>query len=299
MNGKIFNIQRFSTSDGPGIRTVVFLKGCPLSCVWCHNPESKSNFPEIFYNPMKCMNCRICEKECSNNQHIFSDSHIFLRDSCEKCGKCTLLCPTGALEICGKDITDEEVINEVLRDKDFYMQSGGGITLSGGEPLMQYEFSLEILKKSKEAGLHTAIETSGYRLNGVSEISRYTDLWLYDIKLISENEHIKYTGVSNKIIMENLFFLDSIGADIILRCPLIPEINLKEEHFDGIADIVNNLKNIKAINFELYHPLGIDKAIRIGKEQEYKNASFLSSDMTEQYIDYIKTKTNVNDLKKN
>ena len=294
MTGNIFNIQRFSTSDGPGIRTVVFLKGCPLSCIWCHNPESKSAYPEIFYDSEKCVNCRKCEKVCNNNQHVFdTNKHIFLYNNCKKCLKCVFECPINALEICGKEVTVGEAMNEILRDAEFYKQSCGGITLSGGEPLMQYDFSLELLKKSKEAGFHTAIETSGYCYKELHEISQYVDLWLYDIKLFSESEHIKYTGVSNEKILKNLFYLDSMGSKIILRCPIIPDINFTESHFNKIANLANELKNVVALHIEPYHPLGIHKSIKLGKTQGYQNKEFLSADSIAPFIDYMGNKTKI------
>jgi len=292
MTGNVFHIQRFSTSDGPGIRTVVFLKGCPLSCTWCHNPESKSSCPDIFYDLKKCINCRKCEKACQYNQHIFeSDQHIFRRENCKKCMKCAQVCPTGAIEICGKEMTVDEVADAIWRDAEFYRQSGGGITLSGGEPLMQLDFSLEILKKAKACGIHTAVETSGYCREELSQISKYTDLWLYDVKLISEKDHVRYTGVSNEIILKNLHFLDDIGATIILRCPIIPGVNLTKEHFDSISALANMLKNVVEIHFEPYHPLGIDKAGRLGKTQKYDNKNFLNADDVQMFADHIKDKT--------
>lgn len=294
MKGNIFNIQRFSTKDGPGIRTTVFLKGCPLSCIWCHNPESNSCRSEIFYDSDKCVNCRECEKACKCNQHIFDeDKHIFIRDNCILCMECVRKCPVNALEFCGKEMLVDEVIEVFLRDKDFYKQSGGGITLSGGEPLMQYDFSLEILKETKKVGIHTAIETSGHCYKELNEISQYVDLWLYDIKLISESDHITYTGVSNKKIMENLYYIDSIGGKIILRCPIIPNINCNVDHFRGIVNIANKLNNVRAIHFEPYHPLGIDKAVRIGKKQKYQNKEFLTANNIAPFVEYLRNNINI------
>ncbi len=294
MMGNIFNIQRFSTSDGPGIRTVVFLKGCPLSCIWCHNPESKKAGADIFYNPEKCIGCKSCERLCESHRHEFhADGHIFLRDNCKGCLKCAAECPADALEICGKEMSCADVMSEILRDREFYEQSHGGITLSGGEPLFQYDFSVEVLKKSKEHGLHTAVETSGYCQRELDEIIRYVDLWLYDIKLISEEEHLKYTGVSNKKILDNLFFLDGTGAKIILRCPIIPNVNLTENHFDGIAALAGKLENLVAIHFEPYHPLGIDKAARLGTVQKYGEREFLSGDEILPFVDRVRGKIKV------
>ena len=293
MVGNVFNIQRFSTDDGPGIRTTVFLKGCPLNCIWCHNPESKASHPEIFYDFKKCIKCRKCKEICKQKQHIFdSDKHIYLRDNCIRCAECVSACPADAFELCGKEMSSDFVAAEAIRDKEFYAQSEGGVTLSGGEPLAQYEFSLEILKKLKNNNIHTAVETCGYCYKNLDEINEYVDLWLYDIKLISEEEHTKYTGVSNAIILKNLFYLDSIGANIILRCPIIPDVNFKENHFDEIVGLAAKLKNIISIHFEPYHPLGIDKAIKIGKNQEYENKAFLDSESIVCFVNRVKEKIN-------
>lgn len=291
--GRIFNIQRFSTSDGPGIRTVVFFKGCPLDCAWCHNPESKSIFSEIFYKSELCLNCTACSMVCSKTNHLFEEGHFFNRGDCIACGRCAEICPSKALELCGEEKCTEQIINTVLKDKPFYDETGGGITLSGGEPLMQYDYSLSILKSAKERGLRTAIETSGYTNKNLFELNRYTDLWLYDIKIFDNAEHIKYTGVSNEIIFKNLFFLDSIGAKIILRCPIIPQINFTAAHFNKIAELSNNLKNVKAIHLEAYHPLGISKANQLNKYQDYQNVNFLERSKIEPCAEALREKTNV------
>ena len=224
MNGIIFNIQKFCINDGPGIRTTVFLKGCPLRCRWCHNPESHSPAIEI------------------------------MREN-------------GSDKVCGTVMSVEEVITEVLKDKIFYDTSGGGLTLSGGEPLMQFDFAYELLKKAKQAGLHTCIETCGFaKTADILKIAEFTDIFLYDWKLTDDKLHKEYTGVSNRQISDNLRIIDAAGSKIILRCPIIPNVNDTEEHFSEIANIANSLENILAIEIEPYHSLGKDKYKNLGKE---------------------------------
>ena len=256
--GRIFNIQRFSVNDGPGIRTTVFLKGCPLNCVWCHNPESKSEKTELFYNYEKCTSCRKCAAVCKNGCHLFEgEKHIFDRKKCTVCGKCADQCLTGALETVGYDRTADEVIAEVLKDKDFYDNSGGGMTLSGGEPLLQFDFTYELLKKADAYG------------------------------------HKEFTGASNETIIKNLKLLDGIGAQIILRCPVIPEFNDRKEHFDGIAELANTLKNITEINIEPYHPLGSSKSEFLGKEYKLKELKFADEKAVKEWMAYIGALTKV------
>jgi len=289
--GNVFNIQRFSTSDGPGIRTVVFLKGCPLNCSWCHNPESKISTPQILYKKELCINCQKCVTICTEMRHSFENFHTYDRTRCLSCGNCAKECPSNALELCGKETTVEDVIEKVIRDIPFYEETSGGLTLSGGEPLMQYDFSLALLKSAKEKGIDTAIETSGFSKENLEELNKYVDLWLYDIKILDDTDHQKYTGVSNKIILENLYALDNIGANIILRCPIIPDINMTEKHFDSIAELANKLKNVKSIHLELYHPLGISKAEQLNQKQIYSNSNFLKAEDIAEYYDRLKNKT--------
>ena len=294
MTGKIFNIQRFSTSDGPGIRTTVFFKGCPLSCLWCHNPESHTAKCEIFYDAKKCIGCRLCEKACPNICHKFGEGgHVFVRENCEKCGECAKVCPAKSLEICGEEMSTEKVIETVMRDLPFYEQSGGGLTLSGGEPLAQFDFALELLKKAKENGISTAVETSGFCRRDLADMAKYVDLWLFDIKLFDKDEHEKYTGVSNELIFENLRRLDGFGAKIILRCPIIPDINLKRAHFEKIAELANSLENVIAVNLEPYHPLGISKSNLLGKNPKFENEIFLHKEELLRFADIISAVSDV------
>ncbi|MBO5222969.1 MAG: glycyl-radical enzyme activating protein [Clostridia bacterium] len=293
MKGIVFNIQKFSVNDGPGIRTTVFLKGCPLSCIWCHNPESKKAFPELMYSADKCVMCGKCANVCPKNVHLFKNNvHIVKRENCIVCGKCEEECLYEALEIAGKEKSVEEVIDEVMKDKVFYETSNGGITLSGGEPLLQYDFSLEILKRAKQEGLHTAMETCGYTSEEkIREIASYVDLFLFDYKITDAELHKKYTGVSNERIIRNLRLLNGIGKQIILRCPIIPGINDTDGHFSGIANLANELDCVSEINIEPYHPLGKSKAEKLGVEYELSDLKFTEEEQTQSWIKAVSQKT--------
>lgn len=274
MKGTVFNIQRFSVDDGPGIRTTVFLKGCPLRCQWCHNPESNAKHPEIMYDAQKCIGCGACAQICSN--HTFVDNlHHFDRSQCKGCGKCASVCFTGAIELCGKEMTDEEVIQVVLRDRQFY-SDGGGMTLSGGEPLMQAEFSRALLKLAKDNGIHTAVETSGFAAaEAIGMIAPYCDLFLYDIKLLDSKAHKEYTCGGNEPILSNLKYLNEIGKPVVLRCPVLEGINLTSEHFESVFRLADALSSVISVEFEPYHPLGVNKSQLLGKTAEYHRLEFL------------------------
>lgn len=273
MEGTIFNIQKFCVNDGPGIRTTVFLKGCPLKCLWCHNPESQADKPEVMFYDEKCVSCGRCAQVCPQGCHVFPNgTHRFNRENCVHCFQCTEL-GCEALEKAGKRISAEEALSEVLKDKIFYETSGGGMTLSGGEPLYQFDFSLDLLKKAKEAGLHTAMETCGLAApEKIREIAEYVDLFLFDWKETNEELHKQFTGVGNRRIIENLELLNALSKDIILRCPIIPGCNDREEHFSGIADTANRLEHILHIELEPYHALGEGKYLSLGQNARKFNA---------------------------
>lgn len=219
MNGTIFDIQRFSIYDGPGIRTTVFLKGCNLKCLWCHNPESQLSRSELLFYRDKCIECGACKRICANENNA----------PCTACGKCVPACPANARELAGKTVSASEVMETVLKDKKYYATSGGGVTLSGGEPLLQSDFAAEILKKAKTNGLHTAIETAGHVNWSVFEkVLPFLDLILYDIKAIDEATHFRCTSVSNKLILENAEKLKKRPVKLLFRMPVVPAYNDKE-----------------------------------------------------------------------
>lgn len=295
VNGNVFNIQKFSINDGPGIRTTVFLKGCPLNCIWCHNPESKRTKNELFFNYDKCVYCKKCVDICKCDCHKISENeHLYIRDNCVVCGNCADNCMFGAIEVVSKEMTTQNVIDEVIRDKAFYDNSGGGITLSGGEPMLQFEFCFELLKLAKQNGLHTCMETCGFsNPDNYKKIAPYVDIFLYDYKETDDKKHIEFTGVSNKLILENLKMIDDMGNKIVLRCPIIPTLNDRDDHFKGISDVANSLKNILEINIEPYHPLGSGKADRLGDEYSLKHLSFPSDDTVNEWIAKISQNTNI------
>ncbi len=270
MNGTVFNIQKFCTSDGPGIRTVVFLKGCPLHCAWCHNAESQRIVHELMYHSDKCTLCARCANACPNGVHAIENGvHTLAREKCTACGKCVEVCLNDALEIKGSRMTVDEVIADVMKDKIFYDNSGGGITLSGGEPTAQLDFAIAILKAAKENGLHTAIETCGFTSEeNMRAIAKYVDLFLYDIKHTDSEAHERYTGVKNERILENLRVIDAMGKKIVIRAPIIPGVNDTDEHFAALAALADSLANLDRIDLEPYHDLGNGKYDQLGKSTD-------------------------------
>ena len=293
--GIVFNIQKFSINDGPGIRTNVFMKGCPLNCIWCHNPESKSAKTELFYDAKKCVGCQKCKAVCEHNGHSFENGiHVYDRSGCIACGECAENCLLDALEGVGEKKTVSEVMKEVMKDKLFYDNSGGGITLSGGEPMMQFEFTYELLKAAKEQGLHTCMETCGFaaaeRYKAVADL---VDIFLFDYKETDTEKHKEFTGVTNELILSNLKMLDDMGAKTVLRCPIIPTLNDREDHLVGIANTANSLKHVLEINIEPYHPLGQGKSEMLQKEYALSELTFPAEETVQSWMKLIQSKTQV------
>ena len=258
----IFAIKRFETHDGDGIRTTVFFKGCPLRCVWCHNPESFKATKEISYNSELCKSCGGCAKICEAN--IFRDGkHRFLREKCVFCGECLSACPARAFEIYGDTRTPSEIAEEVLLDEMFFKGSGGGVTFSGGEPLIQAEYCAELAKILKKRDINIAVDTCGYvPREAIDKVLPYADTFLYDVKAIDSDVHRKCTGKPNELILENLKYIDSRGKNIEIRIPYVPGYNSGE--IEKIAEFLSELNNVKSIRLLPYHKYAEAKYASLG-----------------------------------
>lgn len=259
--GRVFNIQHFSTEDGPGIRTTVFLKGCPLRCPWCANPESQAPFPQLGHRAAKCIKCGTCIRSCPAGALHVADGQVRIRrELCRSCGTCVRLCPSGAMFFYGEEKTVEQVFDEVSRDAGYYEQSGGGVTVSGGECMTQPQFVSDLFRRCKEAGFHTALDTCGYfDEQALYSVWDYVDLVLFDLKLMDSQRHRQYTGVDNVIIQDNLKRMLAKGMNVVIRVPVIPGINDREGDLEAIADFVFKLDSSLHVDLLPYHRYGLGK----------------------------------------
>ncbi|MBP2033965.1 pyruvate formate lyase activating enzyme [Clostridium algifaecis] len=262
----VFNIQRYSIYDGPGIRTIVFLKGCPLSCLWCSNPESQSINPQVIFSANKCINCGACVEKCNSGASILKDGKVqFQIEKCTSCAQCLDVCPTNARQIIGEIRTIDEVIREVEKDRQFYINSNGGVTFSGGEPTLHYEFLEEIVPKLKEKAIHVAIETTGYcEWTKFWRAVKDMDLILFDLKQMNNEKHKQYTGVENNIILQNAEKISKL-KETVFRIPVIPEYNDNIENFREIINMIERIKFKGKVNLLPYHLYGKAKYNKIGK----------------------------------
>ena len=293
MEGTVFDVSRYCLDDGPGIRTTVFLKGCPLHCTWCHNPESLSRSIEIGFDEEKCVNCGACVQACSNGAHkMINGKHAFDRSKSEGCTACVEACEYGALTMIGKKMSVEDVMKIVERDRPFYNSSGGGMTVSGGECLYQPVFTESLLSEAKKRGISTCIETSGYASSKkLRELAKYVDIFLFDCKQMNSATHQEVTGVSNELILNNLKMLDCLSKKIVLRLPIIPGINNEEEHFRGVGELADSLAHVLYLEVLPYHPLGLSKAALIQRKMPYEATEIPKSETVNQWVTEIQKYT--------
>jgi len=288
-SGLTFNIQRFSLHDGPGIRTTVFLKGCPLACKWCSNPESWNPYPEIITFDIRCIRCGRCVEACPQGAiTIINEKREIDWSKCNQCLKCAEVCPSGAIEQVGKYMSVDEVVEEVGKDALFYLNSGGGVTFSGGEPLTQWEFVKEACQRCKEKGIHTALDTTGcVGWDIMEQVLEYIDLVLYDIKHTNPLKHIEGTGVSNELILANLE-KTAAKTKTWLRVALIPAFNVSESFIEKVAQLARQLK-VEKVSLLPYHEWGKSKYARLGQTYPFEGVDILSDDCVNEYKGLIQS----------
>ena len=278
--GLVSNIQRYSVSDGPGIRTTVFLKGCPLRCKWCHNPESVSPDKELIVREDRCIGCGECLRVCDHQAIRLEGARLVTdRARCTGCGRCVEVCYAEARGLVGAEMTADDVMLEVAKDKVFYLRSGGGVTFSGGEPFHQPEFLLSLLAAARAQGIHTAVDTSGhFPAEVLDRAAGLVGLYLFDLKTLDEARHRDFTGVSSKLILENLRRLVEHQNRVIVRVPVVPGFNDSPGEMRRIGEFVGALRGVEEVDLLPYHKTGIAKYRRLGREYQMEHAAELGQE---------------------
>lgn len=293
--GLVFDIKRFALHDGPGIRTTVFLKGCPLSCTWCHNPESQSPVAEVLFREDVCTGCSACVAACTEDAITLTKGVSGLdRSRCTGCGACADVCPTGARSLCGETKTVSALVDHVERDILFYDQSGGGMTLSGGEPLMQADFCVQILEACRRRRIHTTVDTCGYAdAETLRAVADAADLFLFDIKSVDDDRHRAAIGVSNRPILENLRQLNAWGSRLWIRIPLVPGFNDDPAELQRIGALTSTIACAEAVHLLPYHAAGTGKNEQIGRCETQKSLPTLSEDAVERAAEILRSEVRV------
>ena len=291
MNGNITDIQRFSLHDGPGIRTTVFFKGCNMRCSWCHNPETIGFKNDLLYYDKNCIHCGYCLDTCKNGVHSVSTNgaHQIDKNKCLLCGECVKGCFSEALKFAARSVSADEVMQEIIADRAYYEESGGGVTLSGGEALCQAEFAESIIDRCRKERISVAVETNLlHDFDKIKHILKKLDLVMFDIKIFDDEEHKKHTGVSNKLVFENAKKLDELGVPFIVRTPLIPGVTDSNENILAIAEFTSILKNLSVYELLNFNPLGGSKYTAIDKNNHFADAKPLSKERLSELAELTK-----------
>ncbi|MCK5731323.1 MAG: glycyl-radical enzyme activating protein [Draconibacterium sp.] len=276
----IFDIKRYAINDGPGIRITIFLKGCPLSCKWCHNPESQSPAVQKFYTASKCIGAQDCIETCPNDALTLTANGIVTNyELCKLCGKCAEVCPTKAIEMSGKMYDVDELLEIIEREQVHIVQSGGGVTISGGEPLMHADFLINLLDACGEKNLHRTVDTSGFSdTKTLLEVAKRTELFLYDLKLMDSEKHKEWTGVGNQLILKNLKLLAETKANINIRIPLIKNVNSDSKEINEMAEYISGLPGNQIVNLLPYHNIAAHKYNKLGENYNEMEMTELSDE---------------------